>query len=701
MRSSQRYGGWAIAAAAWAALLARSAPAQEVIPMPKWSQIAPAGADMDSAKLDAARKVALTAGGSGCIVRGGRLVMSWGSQTRRYDLKSTTKSIGFTAVGLALADGKIKSLTDRAGRYHPEMLKAKGARAEWLEKITLRHLATHTAGFAKPGGSSRLLFEPGTKWHYSDSGPNWLAECVALAYKRDVRDLLFERVFTPLGITAKDLTWRQNWYRPPKIQGLARREFGAGVSANVNAMARIGLLYLRAGRWGRKQLLPKAFVASVARTPAGLRGLPVAGKIGAKPPATGHYGLLWWTNADGAMRGVPRDAYWSWGLHDSHIVVIPSLNVVVARAGKSWPRGGRTDYAVLGDFLRPIVAACGWKPSSASRPAATASAASRRAPYPASRAITGISWAPKSEIIRKARGSDNWPITWGDDDAMYTAYGDGWGFMPKVRGKLSLGLAKVTGPPEAFKGVNIRSATAEQKGDGPRGRKACGMLMARGVLYMWVRNADGAGKQSQLAWSADRGRTWTWSRWKFAELGYPCLLNFGRNYTGARDDYVYLYSPDTPSAYQAADRVVLARVQIGKISDRAAYEFFVRHDANGRCVWTKAIKRRGTVFAFKGGCNRLSVTYNAPLKRYLMTMRSRRGGREGARSVNHFGIYDAPEPWGPWTTVFCTEAWDVDPGEAQHIPSRWIGPNGKTFHLVFSGDDSFSVRRATLKVAKP
>ena len=32
----------------------------------------------------------------------------------------------------------------------------------------------------------------------------------------------------------------------------------------------------------------------------------------------GRYGLLWFTNADGKMRGVPRDAFFQWGAHDVH-----------------------------------------------------------------------------------------------------------------------------------------------------------------------------------------------------------------------------------------------------------------------------------------------------------------------------------------------------------------------------------------------
>jgi hypothetical protein len=36
------------------------------------------------------------------------------------------------------------------------------------------------------------MFAPGTKWHYSDGGPNWLAECITLAYKKDLHDLIFD-----------------------------------------------------------------------------------------------------------------------------------------------------------------------------------------------------------------------------------------------------------------------------------------------------------------------------------------------------------------------------------------------------------------------------------------------------------------------------------------------------------------------------
>src|SRR5437016_5005040 len=88
-----------------------------------------------------------------------------------------------------------------------------------------------------------------------------------------------------------------------------------------------------------------------------------------------------------------------------------------------------------------------------------------------SRRSTG---APAETAGRGGRGTDNGPLAWGDDARLYTAYGDGNGFEPFVPEKLSLGLATISGPPEAFTGENLRSPTAEQKGDGPKGKKASG-----------------------------------------------------------------------------------------------------------------------------------------------------------------------------------------------------------------------------------
>ena len=85
--------------------------AAAVWPTSGWIQALPEALGLDSLKLAQARDYAIaTGGGSGFIARGGRAVMTWGTTTGRYDLKSTTKSIGVTILGLGVQDGPAVAL---------------------------------------------------------------------------------------------------------------------------------------------------------------------------------------------------------------------------------------------------------------------------------------------------------------------------------------------------------------------------------------------------------------------------------------------------------------------------------------------------------------------------------------------------------------------------------------------------------------
>jgi hypothetical protein len=96
------------------------------------------------------------------------------------------------------------------------------------------------------------------------------------------------------------------------------------------------------------------------------------------------------------------------------------------------------------------------------------------------------------------------------------------------------------------------------------------------------------------------------------------------------------------------------------------------------------------------------MTYNSGLGRYLWWQQvpQPKGHRDrgDTRFEGGFGVFDAPEPWGPWTRAYFTPKWDVGPGEHGDFPSKWMSADGRTIHLVFSGDDAFSVRKASLRL---
>jgi hypothetical protein len=141
--------------------------------------------------------------------------------------------------------------------------------------------------------------------------------------------------------------------------------------------------------------------------------------------------------------------------------------------------------------------------------------------------------------------------------------------------------------------------------------------------------------------------------------------------------------------------MVTARVAKDKIREQGGYEFFKGLDGAGKPVWTKDIRDRGAVFINPGKCYRSGISYNAGLKRYLWCQTVY--GSEDMRFKGGLGIFDGPEPWGPWTTVYYTEQWDVGPGETSSFPTKWMSRDGKTCYLLFSGEDCFSVRKGVLK----
>lgn len=322
-------------------------------------------------------------------------------------------------------------------------------------------------------------------------------------------------------------------------------------------------------------------------------------------------------------------------------------------------------------------------------------------PYPPSAVIKEIVWAPAGDITRDARDGDNWPVTWADDDHIYTTWGDGTGFAPKVERKLSCGFARVEGPAEKFRGVNVRSP-AEQLGQGRAGMKGWGLLSVEKTLWLSFGHADKKGAGALLAWSNDHAQTWTMADWHWPQFGLVGFVNFGRDYDGARDQWVYAYSHDGPAADTPADRFVLMRAPKEKLAEREAWEFLAKIDATGQPVWTRDIQARGSVFHHAGRCLRSAMTYNAPLRRYLWWQQNPLPAgapdRGDTRFTGGFAIYDAPEPWGPWTTAFFTEKWDVGPGEHGDFPAKWMSSDGLTMALVFSGDDAFSVRKAKVVV---
>ncbi len=147
---------------------------------------------------------------------------------------------------------------------------------------------------------------------------------------------------------------------------------------------------------------------------------------------------------------------------------------------------------------------------------------------------------------------------------------------------------------------------------------------------------------------------------------------------------------------------MLARVPREQVRNWRKYEYFTGYKKGGHTpLWSEDIRKRAPVFTNPAKCYRSGITYSKGLKKYLwcQTIRSATADENGgARFRGGLGIFESSNPWGPWKTVYYTREWDTGPGETSSIPTKWMRRDGKTAYLLFSGNDSFSIRKITFSV---
>ena len=365
------------------------------------------------------------------------------------------------------------------------------------------------------------------------------------------------------------------------------------------------------------------------------------------------------------------------GTRGTYIMAICAMVIVIAIAIITWP-----DDSHRGNEAKP--------------------------PYPPSPVIEGVTW-DFDNMVRRAPGSDLWPVTWGPDNNIYVSWGDGGGFGGSNRkGRVTMGFARIEGKPPGFNAININGGANPEN---PASWKCayCGktgtLLFVDGTLYTWVNIQNGDPPDTVLWWSDDMGVTWQSAKWKFEGGGKfepRAFVNYGPDYAGARDDYVYIYGRDRGYVY-GRDRgsfplVFLARTPRDRITDRLAYEFYAGTDDNRNPVWNTDISARKAVFTDPNGVNYIAAIYSPSLNRYLMSLHH-------GDYIGRFGIFDAPEPWGPWTTVAYYNNWaglgDDIGGMPKSFPGKWISTDGTEMYAIFSGSDewdSFNLVKVNLKL---
>ncbi|MDB4891124.1 MAG: beta-lactamase [Gemmatimonadetes bacterium] len=257
------------------------------------------------------------------VVRHGQVVAEgwWGP----YDAKSPhifyslSKSFTSTAVGLAIADGKL-SLDDQVLKFFPEDAPAepsanlKAMRVRDLLRMSAGHQTEASLWSAEAVARNERLtktflahpvpFKPGTHFLYNSPATYMLSAITQKAVGMSVLDYLRPRLFDPLGI--ENPTWLAS------AQGVSMGAFG--LMARTEDIAKMGQLYLQKGKWKGKQLIPAAWVAEATARQTSNGSAPTS-------DWDQGYGYQFWQSRHG-FRGD--------GAFGQYMLVLPEQDAVVA-----------------------------------------------------------------------------------------------------------------------------------------------------------------------------------------------------------------------------------------------------------------------------------------------------------------------------------------------------------------------------------
>jgi hypothetical protein len=349
-------------------------------------------------------------------------------------------------------------------------------------------------------------------------------------------------------------------------------------------------------------------------------------------------------------------------------------------------------------------------------------------PFPVSKEITGIT------LLGVKSGfhfGDTWYPTWAKDGNLYSPWTDGgaWRLDGSYDSSQSGGEvgAERTGHAviEGDDPLNLKVYSLGISFASPspyHGRYPCGSLIYEGVWYYgtycldpsaW---ADYGGQVINWPWmgpfvgfrtSTDYGRTWTETSLTPAKplfgetgingypvkIGAPHFVDFGKNLQYSPDGKAYLvaHGADTTDtkyrfwndSWITGDQIYLTRVfpSLENMNDASKYEFYAGTDPGGKPVWTNDFKKIRPLLEWNNNMGCVTMTYNAPLKKYLMCVTD--GGNTCAKMNTY--ILESNEMTGPWKLVtylkdFGEQAYFVN------LPSKFISSDGRTAWLWYSAN---------------
>ena len=264
------------------------------------------------------------------VVQGGRIVAEhYGGGARSTTSLiswSVAKSLTHAALGIAVRDGLIDlGESPRADEWSDDDPRRHITFGDLLE---MRSGLRFAEDYVEAGDCLEMLFgaggrdmaayaaslpldhEIGTVWNYSSGTTNIICRALGRAVgggREAMEAFLRHELFDPIGMASA----------APRFDEAGTWVGSSYVHATARDFARFGYLYLRDGIWDGRRILPEGWVDD-ARVPGS-----------ADPDNPQHYGRHWWVADD------DLGTFWANGYEGQRVMVVPLLDAVVVRLGKT------------------------------------------------------------------------------------------------------------------------------------------------------------------------------------------------------------------------------------------------------------------------------------------------------------------------------------------------------------------------------
>ena len=241
---------------------------------------------------------------------------------------SVAKSIVSILIGIAIDEGKIKSVDQKVSDFIPEYNEGLNA------KLTIKHLLTMSAAFywdesyaslfsmttkAYYGRNLEKLLlnlevddEPGKTFNYQSCNHLVLAYILRKVTGMTLSEYASEKLWIPLGAKSNAL-----WCLDHK-DGLEKAY--CCFNSNARDFSRFGTLYLHQGMFNGRQLVSADYVE---------RSTEPAPLLDVQGDSSNCYGYSWWL---AYING--EKVFYAQGILGQFIIVIPAKNIVAVRLGK-------------------------------------------------------------------------------------------------------------------------------------------------------------------------------------------------------------------------------------------------------------------------------------------------------------------------------------------------------------------------------